>query len=161
MEYVSTLERVLPCLFIPILSSCIMMSSAPIAPKVVLGLVLLGLAVVFSLHPVFTKEAAVGSVLLGILIFAVHQDPVLTFWIVGFLGICALLRTLFHYIDAPTLLMVLVCTITILYGTFFAMAMIAHLDALGMALFSIQAFLVWNSFLALRPALPRNRIHNE
>ena len=161
MEYVSPHERVLPCLFVPILAGFVMTSSAGFAAKMLLMIGLLGLSSLFAVYPVFTKGTAVASLLIGSLILCIHRDTQVTLVLLGILGIVALLRTLFHYVDAALLLLVAVCTFAISYTVFFAMAMSVHLDAIAHSILVIQLFLLWNSVLHLRPRLVHNRVHNE
>lgn len=161
MEYVSTFERVLPCLFVPVLAGFVMTSSSTPAAKLMLMMGLLGLSCLFATHAVFTKGVAVSSLLVGSLILCIHRDAQVTFWILGAFGVMALLKTLMHFVDPALLLVIMVCVFTVAYATFFLMAMIIHLDAIALSILVVESFLVWHSFLQLRPAPGRNRIHNE
>lgn len=161
MEYESKLDRVLPCIFVPVLTVLIMTSESPVAAKATLLLFLFALSALFAMYSVFTSGAAVGSLLLGSLILCVRHDSALTLWTLGILGTVMFVWTLMQYIEPYLLLAILTCTITILYTTLFAMAMSIHLDGIALAVFVIQAFLIWSSFLQLRPPPHRNPIHNE
>jgi hypothetical protein len=161
MEYVSTFERVLPCLFVPLLAGFIMTSSSTPAAKFMLMMGLLGLSCLFVMHVVFTKGVAVASLLIGSLILCIHRDTQVTFWTVGMFGLLALVQTLLHFLDPALLLVMMTCIFTVGYMTFFVMAMIFHLDTVAMSILAVEVFLVWYSFLKLRPAPGRNRIRNE
>ena len=156
MEYLSLYDRLLPCLFVPVLSSLIVMSSASVPAKVMLTLGLLGLAIVFALHPVFKKDVAMASVILGTAILCIQPQYELTFWVVGFLGVAGLVRTLVHYLDPMVLLTAMTCCMAMAYLTLFSMSLLIHLDRMSTAILVVQMFLVWNSFLQLRPGLRRN-----
>lgn len=161
MEYVSTTDRLLPCLFIPLLTSLVMASSVSPAAKVMLLFGGLGLSAVFAIHPIFHKDLAVGSIVMGSLLMLSRSDLRLTLWLLGGFSIIAWFRTILRYIPVQVFLVFMTCTLVVLYITLFAMAVIHHLDALGTALFVVQVFLYWQSVLRLRPALGRNPIRNE
>jgi len=161
MEYASTFERVLPCLFVPLLAGFVMTSSSTPAAKLMLMMGLLGLSCLFVTRAVFTKGAAVASLLIGSLMLCIHRDPQVTFWAVAAFGLLALLQTLFHFVDPTLLLVIMTCVFAIGYATFFVMAMIFHLDSIAMSILIMEVFLVWHSYLQLRPAPGRNRIRNE
>jgi hypothetical protein len=161
MEYVSLSERMLPCLFVPILTSLVMLTNTTPTVKLMLLLGGLGLSAIFALHPVFQKELAIGSFVVGGLLLIARSDFQLTVWLLGGLSVLLWMRTILHYIPATMVLFFLVCGFLVLYLAFFMMAMVQHLDALGTAIFAVQIFLYWQSILHLRPALGRNPIRNE
>jgi len=161
LEYERTLDRLLPCLVVPILTSMLMSSETPPATKFVLFLGLLGLSALFALTAVMTSGLLVACGMLGALMLCVHHDTSLTLWALGMLGLTMFIWTLMQYIEPALLLFVLICTITSLYATLFAMAMSTQLDGIALAVFIIQAFLLWSAILQLRPPPNRNPIRNE
>lgn len=161
MEYVSLSERMLPCLFVPLLTSLVMLTDTGPATKVILLLGGLGLSAIFATHPVFQKDLALGSILVGSLLMIARSDTQLTLWLLGGLSIALWLRTVLHYLSATVVLLFLICSFVVLYLTLFTMAMVQYLDALGTAIVAVQVFLYWQSILHLRPALGRNPIRNE
>lgn len=161
MEYESRLDRVLPCIFVPVLAVLLMSSEAPPAAKAVLFLSLLGLSALFAVESVFTTGTAIGSLMLGSLVLCVRHDPTLTLRTLGVLGTAMFVWTLVQYVDPYLLLAIFTCTLTVLYTTLFAMAMSVQLDGIALAVFVVQAYLIWTSILQLRPPPHRNPIHNE
>lgn len=161
MEYVSMPDRVLPCLFIPLLSSLVMLTSASPPAKAMFLLGGLGLSALFATHPIFQKDLAIGSILVGGLLMMSHSDVRLTLWLLGTLSVLMWMRTVFHYIPAHIVLLFLVCSFIVVYLALFTMAVVQNLDALGTGIFVTQVFLYWQSILRLRPTLVGNRIHNE
>lgn len=161
MEYVSLSERMLPCLFVPILTSLVMMTNTTPATKVMLLLGGLGLSAIFATHPIFQKEIAIGSVLVGGVLMLCRSDFQLTLWLIAALSILMWMRTVLQYISSTVFLFFLICSFVVLYLALFTMAMVQYLDALGTAIFAVQVFLYWQSILHLRPALGRNPIRNE
>lgn len=161
MEYVSLSERMLPCLFVPILTSLVMMTNTTPATKVMLLLGGLGLSAIFATHPIFQKEIAIGSVLVGGVLMLCRSDFQLTLWLIAALSILMWMRTVLQYISSTVFLFFLICSFVVLYLALFTMAMVQYLDALGTAIFAVQVFLYWQSILHLRPALGRNPIRNQ
>lgn len=161
MEYESTFDRVLPCLFVPVLAGILMMSSASDVSKIVLMTGLLGLSYVFATHALFTQGVAITSLLLGSLVLWIHQDPHLAAWIVGMFGLISLVQTLLQYVEPALLLFIVVIIFTMAYGTFFLLLMITYLDSVALAVLVIEAFLAWHVVLRLRPGPIWNRVYTE
>lgn len=161
MEYVSMSDRVLPCLFIPLLTSLVMLTSASPPAKVMFLLGGLGLSALFAAHPIFQKDIAIGSILVGGILMIAHSDARLMMWLLGGFSVLMWMRTVFYYIPSHVVLLFLACSFVILYLALFTMVLVQQLDALGTAIFVMQVFLYWQSALRLRPTLVRNPIHNE
>lgn len=161
MEYVSTIERVLPCIFVPLLTSLVMISAISPPAKVMLVLGGLGLSALFAMHPIFHKDLAIGSAVVGCLLMMAHSNVQVTLWVLWSFAILAWFRTVLQYITPIVFLVFMTCTLVVLYMTLFAMSIVQHLDALGTAIFTIQIFLYWQSMLHLRPGRRGNRIQNE
>lgn len=161
MEYVSLSDRMLPCLFVPLLTTLVMLTDTSPAAKFALLLGGLGLSAIFAVHPIFQKDLAIGSLVVGGLLMISRADMHLTLWMLGGMSVLLWFRTALHYIPGHVVLLFLVCSFVVLYLTLFTMAMIQYLDALGTALFAVQIFLYWQSILHLRPAVGRNPIRNQ
>jgi hypothetical protein len=161
MEYVSTFERVLPCVFVPVLTSLVMVSSMSPPSKFMMVLGGLGLSALFATQSIFHKDIATGSFFLGVVLLSTRHDLQITMWVLGAFGILAWFRTVLQYIQPEILLLFLTCTLVVVYLVLFTMSIVTHLDSLGSAIFVVQMFLYWQSLLHLRPGHTRNRIHNE